>query len=76
MKATLDNRWLLIERTESDKPIVLEPYPRPKVTRQVYNSWRKDYHLCFATEDEAKKALVKVNEIGDFDRAAAWLDKQ
>ncbi len=77
MKATLAERFLLVERTETDKPRVDEPYPRPtKVTPAMFNSWRKYYRISFDTEEEAKKALAKVNAIGDFDKAAAWLDKQ
>jgi hypothetical protein len=77
MKATLNERFLLVERTETDKPQVEEPYPRPKkVTAAEFNSWRKNYRISFDTEAEARAALTKVSQLGDFDKAAAWLDKQ
>jgi hypothetical protein len=58
-------------------PATPEPQPRPnKITRQEYNSWRTHYTLSFDTETEAINAYNKVLSIGDFDKAADWLDKQ
>lgn len=78
MKAILDGRVLFCQRTETDNPIVERPFSvnPTKVTPEVYNSWRKTYILRFDTDKEAQIALSKVIEIGDFDKAAAWLDKQ
>jgi len=77
MKANLTGKFLLVERTATDKPVVPQPYPRPaKPSAAEFNSWRKDYRISFDTESEAKRAFDTVNSIGDFDRAAAWLDKQ
>lgn len=77
MKARRDGRDIIMERTETDAPVTPRPYPRPThVTPAVFNSWRKDYRLHFDSENEAQFALIKVNLIGDFDKAAAWLDKQ
>lgn len=77
MTVTLEGTSLHMIRTESDKPKVQQPYPRPeKVTPAEFNSWRGDYWLYFTTQKEAEAALVKVKSIGDFDEAARWLDKQ
>lgn len=77
MKVTVDERFLLMVRDEKDKPLVKEPYPRPKnFSPGEFNSWRDEYRLSFSTNEEAQKALIKVNKLGDFDKAAAWLDKQ
>jgi hypothetical protein len=69
---------LRMVRDEKDKSVVPEPYPRPEKPKPgEYNSWRKDYFLSFQTDEAAaQRALKKVQEIGDFDKAAAWLDKQ
>ncbi len=77
MKATRDGKFVLVERTETDKPVVEEPYPRPaKPAPGEFHSWRSRYPICFDTEEEAIKALERVLKLNDFDKAAAWLDKQ
>lgn len=74
------DRWCLrVNRTKTDNPIVDRPVdctPATRLKPGEYNSWRKDYLLSFDSESEAKAALAKVEQIGDFDKAAAWLDKQ
>ena len=68
---------LCIERTETDKPVVPRPYPRPeKVTPGQFNSWRKTYPIFFDTMEKGKRAFAKCEQLADFDMAAAWLDKQ
>jgi len=81
MRASLEGGgkfWILkMVRDEKDKPVVPEPYPRPAKTRpEDFNSWRSVYNLTFTNEGKAKAALTKVNQINDYDQAAAWLDKQ
>lgn len=79
MKAEISNeRQLTITRDENDKPQVIVDLmgnDRAKNAAE-FNSRRKDYKLRFDTKAEAEAALAKVISIGDFDKAAAWLDKQ
>ena len=72
MKATLTDRFLLVERDEHDTPV--QPYTN--WSRPKRHPERTEYRICFETQAEAEVALRKVNKIGDYDRAAAWLDKQ
>ncbi len=77
MKATRIDKFLVIERDSNDKPVVEEPYPRPKkATPAELHSWRSRYPISFDTDEQAERAFKKVVEIGDYDKAAAWLDKQ
>lgn len=66
---------LMITRDEKDKPKQPRSLEHPKNAAE-YNAQRHSYSLHFSDPAEAKAALAKVNSIGDFDKAAAWLDKQ
>lgn len=66
-------------RTESDKPLVARPLnydPNKKLGNREYNSWRESYYLSFPSEEELRAAIQTIEDIGDFDKAAGWLDKQ
>lgn len=79
MKVERDTRYNAIRmvRDESDTPVVPEPVPYRKAKdAKEFNSWRTVYSLSFDTAAQADKAFEKVKQIGDFDKAAAWLDKQ
>jgi hypothetical protein len=76
MKAEIrDERTLVVTRDEKDKPVVPRGIQKAKNAAE-FNSWRVNYVLRCDTKSEAENALKTVLQINDFDKAAAWLDKQ
>lgn len=78
MKVERVGKAIKMVRDENDAPKKERDWNKSpsEKSREEYNAEREDYYLNFPTVEEAHEALIKVQSIGDFDKACVWLDKQ
>lgn len=87
MQVKIAENWpktILMVRDENDLPMIERPMFESmeemrkaiKAVPGIYNRWRDQYDMAFDSEQEAKAAVERIKSLGDFDKAAAWLDKQ